>query len=146
MRKIITKFLNRRTLPVILLLIILVVTSFFLIPVTDNKLISSAWCGVGGSYYIRSWEFQEDGSFQFTKTPLNGPDVSWSETGTWMYEGKQIEINTIELNNPRSYYLVFQLHSFSWGTGLWTYSHNLERVGDRSSLFMLRPCVDLPSK
>lgn len=140
MRKIITKFFNRRTLPIILLPIILVVTSFFLIPVSNSKLVASTWCGLGGNWLIRSLAFVEDGSLQFTKIYNDLSDTHWNESGTWERDGRKIKINSIELDNPRSHYRTFQLSSFGWGTRLWAYDSDFERSENSPSLLIINPC------
>jgi hypothetical protein len=91
--------------------------------------------------YISSLNFLSDGSLQFEKLHLaDMPDTRDIEVGTWMRNGRYVQISSVELDNPRSYYRTFQLGPLGWGTGLGAFSNDFTRGANRSSLIIISPC------
>jgi hypothetical protein len=96
MRKIVSKLFNRRTFAVILLLVIFAGVSFFLIPVSDQKLVSGPWCGIGDNG-VAELSFSREGSFVLTERDVSTNLASAHyESGIWTRDGRwQLQINSI---------------------------------------------------
>lgn len=140
MRKSVRRILDRRTIIAVMLLLLLITISSFLIPVPDDKLTASPWCGIGGHGLIKDWIFHEDGTLQFKTLVMPDPDTHSTESGTWVRDGIKIKADTIEIHNAHSSYLTVNLSPVGWGNGLLSFQGDYLRQGGKVNLLFIRPC------
>ena len=139
MRKVIPKPFNQRTSKAFFLLVIFAIATFFLVPVSDKRLVSSSWCGLDGTFVELS--FSENGTMILTTMVVGEFDgYSYDISGSWNRDGwYQVQINTIESYGQKRYQNTYYLKPILWGGGLRT-SGNFDHVTSSEWNFFFWQC------